>query len=165
MVKLAMRFGLLLFPLSKVRFALSWRHPLQTKIVKLWGRDRRHYQSFMIAWVFFLPGSHYDDSSFILCFIWYSFIWGVSPNFYRIHLLQKLCSIQQGPVEHFWLRGCGPVGSFRKLHEFKIFLQISVPFCKCRKLNIANWGTYGSDIPNPVWTYACLMSQQTMGKH
>ena len=152
-------------PLSKVCFALSWRHPLQTKIVMLWGRERRRHRFFMIAWVFFLPGSHYDDSSFIVCFIWYSFMWGVSPNFYRIYLLHELCLILQGPVEHFWSRGCGPVGSLRKLHELKSFLQISVPFRKRRKLNLANWGTYGSDFLYPVWTYAYLMSQQTTGKY
>ena len=83
---------------------VSWWHPLQTKIVELWGRDRRCHWLFMIAWVFFLPWSHYDDSFFIVCFIWYNFIWGVSPNFYRIYLLQKLCLNLRGPVPSIFVR-------------------------------------------------------------
>ena len=115
-------------PLSKVRFALSWRSPLQTKIVKLLGRDWRRHWLFMITWVFLLLGSHYDMSSFCVCFIWHNFIWGVSPSFQQIYLFQKQCINQWGPVEHFCLCGCGPVGNWNMLHDFWSFLQISVSF-------------------------------------
>ena len=142
---------------------------LQNNILELLESNRHRDGLFRTVWVVLLVGSHYDSTLFSVCFVWYNFVWCVSRTFITFFSFRNCALIYEALSRAFLSARLWPSREYetrtRKGHEFRSFLQISVSFCRCRKSNLANWGTFWLDFFYPIWTYACLMSQQTAGNH